>query len=400
MANYRYTALNHNGRTIRGMAMADNELDLESRLQPLGLELLTAKETREKKGAKYGKVKIKDMIIFCLHMEQLDRAGVPLHDALSDARDSTGSLRLKAVLANVYESVKNGLVLSDALKQFPKIFDSVFVGLIASAEKTGNLSEAYAHLNHHMKWNNDLRRKVKKAIKYPIVLLIMISLVITTLMIAVVPKLIEFIVSQGFDIPWHTQLLIDVSAAFEHHWYIILGVPVCLTIFIVILKRASEGFAYKWDAMMLRVPIIGSVIRKIDMARFTHFFSVMYRSGIDILEALEGSKEVVRNRVLSESLDYVKMSVSEGNSLTSSLKLSNQFPNLVVRMFKVGEDSGNMNEAMENINFFYNREVNDAVDGMIGMIQPALTIVMGVLIFWIIAAIFGPLYQSFSEMGI
>lgn len=400
MPNYRYSAMNQNGRTIRGMAMADNELDLEARLEPLGLELLTCKETKEKKGSKYGKVKIKDMIIMCLHLEQLDRAGVPLHDALTDVRDSTSSPRLKAVLTNVYESVKNGMVLSEALSQFPKIFDSVFVGLIASAERTGNLSEAYAHLNHHMKWNNDLRRKVKKAIKYPIVLLCMISLVITTLMLAVVPKLVDFIVNQGFEIPWHTQLLIDVSSAFENYWYLILGIPVCTTIVVVIMKRVSESFAYRWDALMLKTPVFGSVIRKIDMARFTHFFSVMYRSGIDILDALEGSKEVIRNRVLKESLDYVKLSVSDGNSLTSSLKLSNQFPNLVIRMFKVGEESGNMNEAMENINFFYDREVNDAVDGMIGMIQPALTIVMGVLIFWIIAAVFGPLYESFSKMNV
>lgn len=400
MPNYRYTALSREGRTLRGMAMADNELDLEARLEPLGLELLTTKETKEKKGSKYGKVKIKDMIILCLHLEQLDKAGVPLHEALSDVRDSTSSPRLKSVLANVYEFVKNGELLSVALARFPKIFDSVFIGLISSAEKTGNMAEAYAHLNHHMKWNNDLRRKAKKAIRYPIALLIMMSLVITTLMIAVVPKLIEFIISQGFDIPWHTQLLIDTSSAFENHWPVILGTPIVLAVVVKLLKRTSEGFAYRWDAMMLRVPVFGAVIRKIDMARFTHFFSVMYRSGIDILDALEASKDVVRNRVLKESLDYVKLSVSDGNSLTSSLQLSNQFPNLVVRMFKVGEDSGNMNDAMENINFFYNREVNDAVDGLIGMVQPTLTIVMGVLIFWVIAAIFGPLYQSFSQMNV
>lgn len=399
MPNFRYTALNQMGRTMRGMAMADNEMDLESRLEPLGLELLTAKETREKKGAKYGKVKIKDMIVMCLHMEQLDRAGVPLHEALMDVRDSTESPRLRAVLGNVYEAVKNGSVLSKALHMFPKIFDEVFTGLIASAEKTGNLSEAYEHLTHHMKWNNDLRRKVKKAIKYPIVLLIMISAVITTLMVAVVPQLVEFILGQGFEIPWFTQLLIDVSDAFEHHWYVILGTPVVFIFCIVILRRISEGFAYRWDALMLRMPVIGPVVRKIDLARFTHFFSVMYRSGIDILEAIESSKGVVRNRVLKESLDYVKLSVSNGNSLTSSLKLSNQFPNLVVRMFKVGEDSGNMNDAMDNINFFYDREVNDAVDGLIGMVQPALTVIMGVLIFWVIAAVFGPLYQSFSQVN-
>lgn len=398
MPNYKYSALNQKGRTIRGMVMADNELDLEMRLKPLGLELLDAKETKEKKGSRYGKVKIKDMIILCLHLEQLDRAGVPLHEALIDVRDSTDSPRLKAVLTNVYEMVKNGSVFSKALAQFPKIFDSVFVGLIASAEKTGNLSEAYTHLSHHMKWNNDLKRKIKKAVRYPCVLIVVISIVISVMMLAVVPKLVDFIINQGFSLPLHTRALIAVSGAFENYWYLILGFPVVSIIALFTLYKISEKFAYTFDSFVLRLPVIGPVVRKIDMARFTHFFSVMYRSGIDILEALESSKKVVRNRVLKESLDYVKLSVSDGNSLTSSLRLSNQFPNLVIRMFKVGEDSGNMNDALENINFFYNREVNDSVDGLIGMIQPTLTVIMGVMIFWVIAAVFGPLYESFSKM--
>ncbi len=149
---------------------------------------------------------------------------------------------------------------------------------------------------------------------------------------------------------------------------------------------------------MLKAPIIGTVIRKMNMARFTHFFAVMFRSGIDILDAMEGARQVVGNKVLKESVESVRRHVAEGTSLTESLRMSNQFPNLVVRMFKVGEESGNMNEALENINFFYNREVNDSVDTMVGMIQPILTIVMGVLVFWVISAVFGPLYDSFSKM--
>ena len=165
----------------------------------------------------------------------------------------------------------------------------------------------------------------------------------------------------------------------------------------MIAYRTSEDFAYKIDAIMLKVPLIGPVIRKIDMAQFAHFFSVMFNSGIDVLDSLDAARGVVHNRVLKESILLVKTNVTEGNSLTSSLKLSNQFPNLVIRMFNVGVDSGNMKEALQNINFFYNREVNDSVEAMVGAIQPILTVVMGVLIFWIIAAVFGPLYESFSR---
>jgi type IV pilus assembly protein PilC len=243
-----------------------------------------------------------------------------------------------------------------------------------------------------------LRRKVSKALRYPIALLFMMSGVIAILMMFVVPKLIKFILDQGFNVPIHTRALIAVSEAFQTSWHLIFAVPVALFILVRVLRKTNQNFAYQYDALVLRLPIIGQVVRKINLARFTHFFAVMYSSGIHIPEALLAARAVVNNRVIAEAVETVHRSVIEGNSLTASLRISNQFPNLVIRMFKVGEDSGNLNEALDNVNFFYNREVNDAVDTMIGMIQPTLTLVMGALIFWVIAAVFGPLYESFSKM--
>ena len=260
------------------------------------------------------------------------------------------------------------------------------------------MSDAFHHLAEHLKWSAEIRRKIKKATRYPLVLLVVISLVVSVMMLFVVPKLVDFILSQGFSLPIHTRALIAVSYAFQNYWFIILGMPAGLIITTIILYNTSERFAYKVDSIILKLPLIGPVVRKIDLARFTHFFSVMFNSGIDVLDSLRGAKEVVHNRVLKESVELVRTNVSEGNSMTSSLRLSNQFPNLVVRMFKVGEDSGNMKDALINVNFFYNREVNDSVDAMVGAIQPILTVVMGAIIFWVIAAVFGPLYESFSKM--
>lgn len=400
MPSYKYSAVNDRGNTIRGTVVAENEMDLEGRLKDLGLDLVDAREirSRSRNSGKNAKVKTKDLIIMCMHLEQLDRAGVPLHDSIADVRDSTESRKLKDVLTGVYESVKTGTLFSRALAAYPRVFSEVFVGLVAAGEKTGNLSMSFIHLGEHLKWSDDLKRKVKKATRYPIILLVMLSGVITALMMFTVPKMIEFIISQGFDIPIHTKALIAVSHAFAGYWYLILGLPVVTIFLLMLFYRINEGFAYRVDALSLKMPLIGSVIRKIDMARFTHFFAVMFNSGIDVIESLEAARGVVHNRVLKESIVLVINNVTDGNSITSSLRLSQQFPNLVVRMFKVGEDSGNLNEALENINFFYNREVNDAVDGLVGAIQPILTVVMGILIFWIIAAVFGPLYQSFSKM--
>lgn len=398
MPIYNYTAINPKGNRMRGVVVADNELDLEDRLQQLGLDLIDARRARAKRTKRFGSVKLKDMIVLCMHLEQLDRAGVPLHDALADVRDSCDSAKLRDIMTGVYESVKNGSMLSQAFAAYPKTFNEVFVGLVAAGEKTGSLAESFMHLTEHLKWSAEIRRKVKKATRYPAVLLVVITGVITVLMMFVVPKLVSFIVAQGFSIPLHTRALIGLSYAFEHYWYLILGIPIAIIMLIIVMYNVSSSFAYKVDGIALRTPIIGNVIRKLDMARFTHFFAVMFNSGIDILDSLESAKGVVGNRVLKDSVDLVKRNVMEGSTLTASLRLSNQFPNLVIRMFKVGEDSGNMNDALENVNFFYNREVNDAVDSLVGMIQPILTVVMGVMIFWVIAAVFGPLYESFSKM--
>ncbi len=398
MLNYSYQAMNEMGRRVKGELAAENELDLETRLKQLGLELVSAREQKTKKAGFLSRVRMQDMIVMCLHQEQLSRAGVPLLEALADVRDATESIKLRDIMAGVYESVKNGELLSNALARYPKTFDTVFIGLIRAGEKTGDLSGAYQHLIEHMKWSDELRRKVKKATRYPIVLLVVMSIVIFVLMTQVVPKLIKFITSQGFAIPIHTRALIYTSAALVDYWYIIFGMPIILWVSIKIARRTSYAFAYKWDSMILKMPIFGKVSRKINLARFTHFFAVMFGSGIDILSSLEAARDVVNNRVLKESVAQVRQSVTEGSSITSALRVSGHFPNLVVRMFKVGEDSGNMDEALENINFFYNREVNDAVEGTVAMIQPILTGVMGFLILWVVAAVFGPLYDSFSKI--
>lgn len=396
MRTYKYVAVDDAGKTVRGSVDAENEHDLELRLKDMKLELVSAEVHDASKGG--GKVKTRDLIVMCMHLEQLDRAGVPLHDAIADVRDSTESNRLRDVMTGVYEAIKSGKTFSQALSGYPNIFNDVFVGLVAAGEKTGDLSTSFIHLGEHLKWMDDLKRKVKKAIRYPLMLLIVLSAVITVLMMFTVPKMLEFISSQGFDIPIHTRALMAVSSFFGSYWYLILGLPVAGVAAATTLYKTNEVFAYNVDVLLLKTPLIGPVLHRIDMARFVHFFSVMFNSGIDVVESLDAAKGVVSNRVLRQAIDEVKESVTSGSSITASLRSSNQFPNLVVRMFKVGEDSGNMKEALDNVNFFYNREVNDSVDGLVGSIQPIMTMVMGVLIFWIVASVFGPLYQSFSKL--
>jgi len=332
-------------------------------------------------------------------MEQLNKAGVPLLDALADMRDSTDSPVFKDLMAEIYESVKNGDMLSQAMEKSPDVFGEVFVGLIAAGEETGKMTESFGHLATHLKWQNDLRKSIKKAMSYPIVLLFIMTGVIAMMMLFVVPQLVDFLTSQGFDLPLHTRALIATSHAFVNYWYLIFGIPIVIFLVISALYRTSEKMRRFIDALILKLPFLGGIVLKINLARFAHFFAITFSSGIGVLQCFSTSRNVVSNLVIKDAISFISQNVSEGNSLTRAISATGQFPSLVVRMFKVGEDSGNMEDALRNINFFYEREVKDSVDALIGTIQPALTIIMGLLMFWIMAAIFGPLYDSFSKLN-
>lgn len=402
MPTYNYKALNVRGATVKGNLTAENETELQEKLRKLGLDLLKSKEigiSTSKFHLFRKSVSTRDLIIFCVHMEQLERAGVPILDAIADLRDASESDVLRELVIKIYDSVKGGKLLSEALGEHPKIFSEVFTGLISAGERTGNMGDAFGHLAGHLKWQAEIVRKIKTATRYPIILVVVMSSVIALMMLFVVPQMTDFLKNQGFELPFYSRALIAVSDVFVHYWYILLGVPVVLFVMMLTLYRTSESAAYNIDRFMLRVPYIGPVIHKIELARFCHFFAITFKSGMDVIECIQTSENVMHNRVMKEAVYYVRQSVSEGNTITASLQVSSQFPSLVMRMFKVGEESGKMEQALENVNFFYDREVNDSVEAMIELIQPALTIVMGVLLFWITAAVFGPLYDSFSKMN-
>lgn len=398
MPFYSFIALDKTGKKVKGSITALNETDLDKKLKGMELDVIKSNITSGKSFGFTNRVSLKDLIFLCIHLEQLERAGVPLLDSLADLRDTSDTLRVKNLMADIYESVEGGSMLSEAMATYPHIFNQVFTGLVGAGEKTGNLADIFAHLAKHMKWVHDIRGKIKKALYYPVFLLFLMMGIIALMMLFVVPKLSSFLLAQNFELPWYTSALIKTSDIFAHYWYLIFGLPVLLYFALNIIIRNSYELARAFDAFLLSLPIIGSVLRKIDLARFTHFFAITFRSGVPMLDCLEIAHDVVKNRIIKESILTARRSVSEGSTLTNALRGTKQFPSLVLRMFKVGEDSGNMEATLANITFFYDREVDDAVNNMVGFVQPALTIVLGGLMLWISIAIFGPLYLSFSQI--
>lgn len=402
MPLYNYRAIDAGGRSVRGQLNASNDLDLFQRLRDTGFELITASEVRQNKlTALFApKIKHRDLIQMCVHLQQLNAAGVSLIEGLADVRDSTEQPKLRDLVSEIHSSVAEGKSLSQAFAAHPRVFGPVFTSLISAGEESGNLSEAFLQLVKHLKWTEEVTTKVKKATRYPSFMLVVILGLFFFMMTMVVPEVIGFLKGTGQPLPGVTLALVATSDFVINYWYAILISPVLIFIAVRIMMGSSEDFRYRVHYLILRAPKVGEMIRKISLARFSHFFAVMFQSGVPILQCIDTATKVVNNLCLTKSLETVHRTVQQGNSFSAALKNTGEFPSLVIRMVKIGEDSGNLSETLENVTSFYDNDVNEAVDGLIAMMEPMLTMIVGALMAWIIMAIFGPMYDSFSKMGI
>jgi type IV pilus assembly protein PilC len=335
----------------------------------------------------------------CLHLQQLSAAGVSLMDGLADVRDSTDNRPLRDMMSAVYEDVASGQALSAAFGRHPRVFGNVFQSLIGAGEESGNLTESFTQLIKHLKWVDEVNGKIKKATRYPIVMLIFMIGLFTIMMTFVVPQVVKFLTSLGEELPLVTRSLIATSAFMQQFWWVIIGVPVLLFFAVRTLVRVSEVVAYQYDVYLLRVPVLGELVRKIALARFAHFFATMFQSGVPILTCLSTAGKVTGNRCLERSLLTVRAGVEDGNPLSVGLRNTGEFPTLVVRLVRIGEDSGNLGETLNNVTDFYDRDVSESVETLVGLIEPVMTVFTGAMMAWIVIGVIGPIYDSISKLS-
>ena len=399
MPLYRYKALNQTGRRVTGQINANNEVDLFQRLKQINLELLSSKPEKAGRLRFDRAIKNRELVQTCLHLQQLSAAGVSLMEGLADVRDSTDHRRLRDLMAEVYEDVASGRSLSEAFATHPRVFGTVFQSLLAAGEESGNLTEAFTQLIKHLKWTEEVNAKIKKASRYPLIMLTVMTGLFLFMMLVVVPQVVGFLQDSGQALPIITVALIGTSNFVQGYWWVIIVSPFILFAALKIIPRVSEKAAYRMDFYVLRIPVVGELSRKISLSRFAHFFATMFQSGVPILSCIETARRVVANRCLSASLESVRAGVADGNALSVGLRNTGEFPSLVVRMVKIGEESGNLGETLNNVTDFYDSDVNESVEALVGMIEPALTMFSGLMMAWIVAAVLGPIYNSLSAIN-
>lgn len=401
MERYKYRAYNSKGRPIKGVISAVNETDLFNQLQSAGLELVSCAPVSTKASAGIGvrkKVSTRDLIQLFIALEQMQDAGVPMLDALGDIREGMDNQALRDIVADVHRNVTEGSSLSDAMANHGKVFGNLYIALIRAGEGTGDLTKSYRQLIKYLKWVDAMHSKIKKATRYPMILGIAVILTCVVMMGYVVPQIVGFIAGLGQELPFYTTALVATSEFFQSYWWVILLAPVAFVVAVKVLKKSSSEFAYRSDALMLKVPVMGNLIRKISIARYSQTFASLYSSGIDIINCLKASQETITNLAIIEALEVTQAQVQIGSPLSAAFNSSGEFPSLVIRMVRIGEESGNLTPVFDQISEFYTRDVDEAVEGMIAMIEPALTLLLGGMILWIAAGVFGPIYSSFQNI--
>ncbi len=399
MPLYRYRAMDKGGKLRNGNLDAVNESDLEQRLTRMSMDLIRADVTEEKR-ASVGQRKVEktDLINFCFHMEQLTRAGVPMLEGLTDLRDSVDHPRFREIVANLIDEIEGGKSLSEALQEHPTIFDTLFVNLIKAGEVSGELAKIFESLAATIKWQDELSKSTKKLLSSPLFVGTAVIGVTIFLMVYLVPQLVGFITSMGQELPLHTKALIATSDFMVQYWYICLIVPVATYFSIRLLIKVNPKARYLADLYKLRAWRIGPVLQKIILSRFANFFAMMYAAGIPILRCLEIAEGIVDNLVIRTALQQAREDIQEGEPISKSFQNTGLFPPLVVRMLKVGETTGGLDKALLNVSYFYDRDIRDSIDKVQAMIQPSMTVILGLLLGWVMLSVLGPVYDTISNI--
>ena len=399
MPLFTYKAVDAQGRNVIGRAEAVNLFDLEQRLVRMGLDLVSGAPSSQRSRLIGGsRVSRQDLINFCFHLEQLATAGVPVLEGLNDLRDSVENPRFREVVSGLVESIEGGRNLSSALAEYPEVFGKVFVSLVRSGEQTGKLSEVLRSLSESLKWEDELAAQTKKIIMYPAFVGSIVLLVTLFLMIYLVPQMTGFIRNMGQDIPLQTRVLIAVSDFFVNYWWAVLLAPFAAWGGLKFAAARNPGVRYALDSYKISMPLIGPILRKIILSRFASSFAMMYGSGITVLDAIRSCEEIVGNRPLENALRTAGQQIAEGKNMTAAFSDLGLFPPLVIRMLRIGETTGALDTALLNVSYFYNREVKESIAKVQAMIEPALTLVLGAILGWVMLSVLGPVYDAISKM--
>jgi type IV pilus assembly protein PilC len=393
---YDYKVRDRTGNLVTGQLAGDSETLVLEKLRQMGMTPVEVKKAnaglKMEINLRPGRVKLKQVAIFCRQFATMVNSGLPILRALSILADQTESKELAKVLVQARTDVEQGSSLSAAMGKHPKAFNNTFIAMVKAGETGGVLDDVLLQLADQIEKEVSLRRQIKSAMTYPVVVVALVVLIMSAMLLFIVPQFETIYASLDSKLPLPTTILLSMSRIFTKYWWMVILGSVGAAILFKRYKKSDGGRA-RIDAIKIKVPVFGPLFHKVAIARFSSTLSMLMRAGVPILQALEIVKDTVNNQVISSAVEDVKTSVREGESIAKPLGKHAVFPPMVVQMMAVGEETGAVDTMLDKVSEFYNQEVKATVEALTSLIEPLLIAIIGGAVGAAVVALYMPMFN-------
>lgn len=403
MPQFIYTARNNSGEALSGEIEGVDQNAVAAQLIRSGITPIEVSEVRQ--GRDLGKQLkrwwysrqpgIQDMIFLSRQMYTLMKAGVPIIRAINGLSDNLSNPRLVDTLRDVVHKLETGRELSAALAQHPQIFNHLFISMVRVGESTGNLDNAFLKLSEYLEREKETRERIRQAMRYPVIVLSFIAIAVIVINLFVIPQFANIFARFGADLPWQTKLLIASSNFMQGYWPHMLFV-IGATVIWWRRYLKSEAGRYRWDRAKLRIPLIGKIVYEALLARFATGFGLTVRSGVPLIQGLNVTAHAVDNAYIGEKIQHMRIGIEKGDSLTRTAASTQMFTPLIIQMMQVGEETGSVDDMLDNVAGYYEREVDYKLKNLSSAIEPIMIIIVGALVFMLALGVFLPLWELSS----
>ncbi len=400
MPVYEWRGKSVTGEIRKGTLDAPNPQVVEVYLRRLNITPLKITPKKESFLIRFQKKSVsdKELALFTRQFATLLEAGLPIIKCLETLAEQQKNLYFKEVIKDIKAKVEGGKSLSEAMSEYPKIFNTLYIQMIKAGEAGGNLDEVLKQLALHLEKLTTLKAKVKQAMVYPSVILLVTVAVISIIMIFVIPKFAALFKEAHKELPLPTQILINISQNFKKIFIIGVAFIISLVVGIKHYRKKEEG-KYKTDKILLKIPLFGELFHKAAIARLARTLASLIRSGVPLLQAISIAGETSGNKVIEKAMEEIKINVSTGQTIAEPMFYTGVFPYLVVEMVKIGEMSGNLEDMLNRVANFYEDEVDRTVNTLSTLIEPILIVILGVVVGGILVALYLPIFQLGGAIG-
>jgi len=404
MPLFQYKARDATGNLLEGEAEAFSAEALATQFQasntiPISISVVDQKETldlsRYLKFRRKAKVGLDDLILFCRQMYTLNSAGVPLVRALRGLVETSRNPTLGEALGKVVEDLESGMELSGAFSRHPRVFPALLCRMVQVGEVTGKLDEVFIQLAVYFEREKDTINKVKAAMRYPTFVLVAIAMAITFISLFVIPAFEKVFASAGAELPLPTRILMGISSFMQNYWYLLFGLIIFLIIAVKQGLKTEKG-RYTWDRYKLKIPLVGDIILRSTLVRFSRGFNMSYTAGIPLSQALGFTARAVSNTYVGEKIEAIRNGIERGDTLTRSATQTGMFTPLVLQMLAVGEESGSVDVMLEDVAEFYEREVDYDLKNLSAAIEPIMIVIIGGMVLVLALGVFLPMWNLAS----